>query len=43
MRGGFSGSRDPGGNMEAGWEACGLPVERTAPRERTYDGVKEAP
>jgi len=39
MKGGYSGAKDLLGRVEPGWEACGLPIEKTAPRERTYEGL----
>lgn len=37
QRAGFDGAKDPMGRLtEAGWSRAGLPVEVTAPPERTY-------
>lgn len=36
MEGGFMGSRDDYGRAIPGWASSGLPVEATAPIERTY-------
>jgi rhodanese-related sulfurtransferase len=42
MRGGFAGERDPFGRASvAGWEAEGLPVETTAPPEKTYETLSK--
>jgi rhodanese-related sulfurtransferase len=40
MRGGFHGERDPFGRVScAGWADAGLPVETTAPVEKTYEAL----
>ena len=37
MHGGFSGARDEAGRtVEAGWQACGFPVETSCDDERTW-------
>jgi rhodanese-related sulfurtransferase len=42
MRGGFEGERDMSGSaVVAGWKDSGLPVEQTAPADRTWEGLKK--
>jgi rhodanese-related sulfurtransferase len=42
MRGGFEGERDmSGAAVVAGWKDSNLPVEQTAPAERTWEGLKK--
>jgi rhodanese-related sulfurtransferase len=36
LEGGFSGGRDETGRAIPGWAAAGLPVEKSAPADRTY-------
>ena len=41
MHGGFSGARDPFGNVqEAGWESLGYPTESGPNDERGYDALR---
>jgi rhodanese-related sulfurtransferase len=42
MRGGFDGERDmSGAPVVVGWRDSALPVEQTAPAERTWEGLKK--
>ena len=41
MEGGFMGGQDEAGRAIPGWASCGLPVEKTAPPERTYAGLRQ--
>jgi rhodanese-related sulfurtransferase len=42
MRGGFHGERDPYGRASVpGWEAEGLPVEATAPADKSYEALSK--
>ncbi|MDQ3068529.1 MAG: rhodanese-like domain-containing protein [Acidobacteriota bacterium] len=42
VRGGFGGAHDQmGGILEAGWVSSNLPVEMSAPAERTYETLLE--
>jgi len=38
---GFQGRMDEAGNVEPGWQACGLPSESAGPTERTYEKLRE--
>jgi rhodanese-related sulfurtransferase len=40
MASGFMGSRDAFGNMEKGWASLGLPTEKQAKPEQTYDQLR---
>lgn len=40
VKGGFGGARDQMGTLiEPGWSTAGLPIETSAPAERTYDAL----
>lgn len=40
MECGFLGARDESGRTMPGWQALGLPVESSAPKERTYEALR---
>lgn len=42
VEGGFMGAQDDYGRIIPGWAAAGLPVEKSAPVERTYEHLRRA-